>query len=80
MVMMPPGAATARGAQKAALAGVLYDKQTDAELGKLLSELLSNQQGLNEWEAANVRDGECGGKCGQSLQAGRYSKVRRAIC
>lgn len=38
-VMMPPGAAEARGAQKAALSGVLHDKRTDAELGGLLDTL-----------------------------------------
>lgn len=37
--MMPPGAAESRGAQKAALAGVIYDKKTDAETGALLDAL-----------------------------------------
>ncbi|KIY91519.1 hypothetical protein MNEG_16445 [Monoraphidium neglectum] len=39
MVMMPPGAAESRGAQKSALAGVIYDKKTDKEVGALLEEL-----------------------------------------
>jgi Zn-dependent M32 family carboxypeptidase len=37
--MMPPGAAESRGAQKSALAGVIYDKKTDKEVGALLEEL-----------------------------------------
>ena len=39
MVMMPNGAAACRAAQKAAMAGILYDKQTNPELGELLESL-----------------------------------------
>eukprot|EP00955_Chlamydomonas_euryale_P086580 364227-Chlamydomonas_euryale.AAC.7 len=58
MVMMPPGAAGSRAAQKSALAGVVYDKETDAELGSLLKALLAaGEEGqLDEWQRANVRD------------------------
>jgi hypothetical protein len=35
-VMMPPEAASARGKQKAALAGVLHDKATSCQLGGVL--------------------------------------------
>ena len=37
--MMPAGAAESRGAQKAALAGVIYDKKTDVDVGSLLQAL-----------------------------------------
>ncbi|GFH24699.1 uncharacterized protein HaLaN_22543 [Haematococcus lacustris] len=63
MTMMPAGAAASRGAQKAALAGVLYDKRTDAELGSLLKGLTaalgggpSSQEELGPWARAVVRD------------------------
>ena len=36
---MPAGAAASRAAQKAAVAGVLYDKQVDQEIGELLAKL-----------------------------------------
>ena len=39
MVMMPNGAAACRAAQKAAMAGILYDKQTNPELGEVLQKL-----------------------------------------
>lgn len=39
MVMMPPAAAASRGAQKAALAGVLHERTTDPEIGRLLEKL-----------------------------------------
>lgn len=39
MVMMPAGAANSRGAQKAALSGIIHDKRTDAETGTLLGAL-----------------------------------------
>lgn len=45
MVMMPPNSAGSRGAQKAALAGVLFDKRTDKELGQLLEALRSAPAG-----------------------------------
>ena len=37
--MMPNGAAACRAAQKAAMAGILYDKQTSPELGNTLQKL-----------------------------------------
>ncbi|KAG2487712.1 hypothetical protein HYH03_013711 [Edaphochlamys debaryana] len=57
MVMMPPGAADSRGAQKSALAGVLYDKKTDPVLGQLLDALKAAPPGaLDPYQAAVVRD------------------------
>lgn len=56
MVMMPPGAAASRGAQKSALTGVLYDKRTDKELGALLKQLQESSPQLDQVQAAVVRD------------------------
>jgi carboxypeptidase Taq len=55
MVMLPSGSSSCRGDQKAALAGVLYDKRTNPALGKALTEL-NGSSGLNEVQAAVVRD------------------------
>ncbi|GBF90989.1 hypothetical protein Rsub_03844 [Raphidocelis subcapitata] len=54
MVMMPPGAAEARGAQKSALSGVLHDKRTDPEMGALLEGLKASR--LTPVQSAVVRD------------------------
>ncbi|GIM05840.1 hypothetical protein Vretimale_10263 [Volvox reticuliferus] len=57
MVMMPPGAAGSRGTQKAVLAGVLYDKETDPQLGALLDVLkAAPADSLDAVQAAVVRD------------------------
>ncbi|PNW70823.1 hypothetical protein CHLRE_17g734900v5 [Chlamydomonas reinhardtii] len=57
MVMMPAGAANSRGAQKSALAGVMYDKKTDPTLGALLETLRAAPAGaLDPVAAAVVRD------------------------
>lgn len=53
---MPPGAAASRAAQKAALAGVSYDKQTDPQLGALLKQLQEEKADLNRVQAAVVRE------------------------
>mmetsp|Transcript_24801 Transcript_24801/g.44179 ORF Transcript_24801/g.44179 Transcript_24801/m.44179 type:complete len:373 (-) Transcript_24801:74-1192(-) len=56
MVMMPPEAASARGKQKAALAGVLHDKATSCQLGGVLRLLTaSDLSGLDEYQRATVR-------------------------
>jgi carboxypeptidase Taq len=39
MVMLPSGSSSIRGDQKSVLAGIIYDKKTDARLGRLLTEL-----------------------------------------
>jgi carboxypeptidase Taq len=57
MVMMPEGSASSRGAQKSALAGVLYDKRTEKELGQLL-EQLKGAAGLDPVQAAVVREAQ----------------------
>lgn len=56
-VMMPEGAVGSRGAQKSALAGVLYDKKTEKELGQLL-EQLKGATGLDPVQAAVVREAQ----------------------
>jgi hypothetical protein len=55
--MMPEGSASSRGAQKSALAGVLYDKRTEKELGQLL-EQLKGAAGLDPVQAAVVREAQ----------------------
>ncbi|KAF8071085.1 thermostable carboxypeptidase 1 [Scenedesmus sp. PABB004] len=55
LVMMPEGAVGSRGAQKAALAGVLYDRRTEPALGALL-DTLHGAPGLDAVQAAVVRD------------------------
>jgi len=52
---MPEGAVSSRGAQKSALAGVLYDKKTEKDLGQLL-EQLQGAAGLEPVQAAVVRE------------------------
>ena len=47
MVMMPEGAAASRAAQKSVMAGIMYDKQTDPELGQLLDGLLAANGSAN---------------------------------
>jgi len=62
--MMPEGSAAARGAQKAALAACVHDKQTDAALGAALeaaeaalsAAAASEPSPLNEYERASLRD------------------------
>lgn len=54
--MMPEGSVGCRGAQKAALAGVLYDKKTDAEVGRLLEALKGDGGALSPVQAAVVRE------------------------
>mmetsp|Transcript_14162 Transcript_14162/g.36692 ORF Transcript_14162/g.36692 Transcript_14162/m.36692 type:complete len:567 (+) Transcript_14162:1-1701(+) len=56
MVMMPPEAASARGKQKAALAGVLHDKSTSPALGRLLALLdKADCSELNKYQRATIR-------------------------
>ena len=56
MVMLPAGSSGSRGAQKSALAGVIYDKKTDKGLGEALSILKQSTVDLNNIQIANVRD------------------------
>lgn len=58
MVMMPAGAAESRAVQKAALAGVLHEKQTEAELGGLLAKLQAANLAdeLDAYQQATVRE------------------------
>ncbi|KAI7846262.1 hypothetical protein COHA_000242 [Chlorella ohadii] len=59
MVFLPSNAVNSRAAQKSALAGVLHEKQTEAEIGQLLQRLQAANlaaEGLNEYEQATVRE------------------------
>ncbi len=54
-VMMPRKGAAQRGAQQAALAGLIHARLTAAELGELI-EALSQDDGLDETRKADVRE------------------------
>ena len=54
LVMQPQGASQIKGAQKAALAGVIFDKKTDPQLGQLLK-TLSADSSLSQVQRATVR-------------------------
>lgn len=57
MTFMPAGAAASRGLQKSALAGIIYDKSTDKDLGDMLVTLENAPDGqLDEVQKAVVRD------------------------
>jgi len=56
LVMLPEGSSALRGRQKAVLTGVIYDKETDPELGTLLRDLDANKENLNDVQKAVVRD------------------------
>lgn len=66
MVMMPEGSAASRAAQKSALAGVVHEKVTDPEIGSLLADL-KDAPGLDEWQAAVVREAARGYKKATAL-------------
>lgn len=54
-VMMPPLGTEQKGFQQAALAGVVHSMLTDPEMGELI-EKLSSSQGLDDIQAANLRN------------------------
>jgi len=54
--MMPPGAASSRGQQKAALAAIIHEKQTDENLASLIQELQEGKHLNCEFARANCRD------------------------
>ena len=56
MVMLPSESNDCRGNQKSALAGVIYDKKTNIELGESLKILKEKYHDLNDVQSANVRD------------------------
>ncbi len=57
MVQLPSGAGNARANQKAALAGVLHEKQIDPALGDLINRLkTADLSSLNEFQRATVRE------------------------
>ena len=58
MVMMPNGAAACRAAQKAAMAGILYDKQTNPELGEVLQKLqgVQSSSDFDSFQRAVIRE------------------------
>ncbi|KAL4423019.1 hypothetical protein ABPG77_002053, partial [Micractinium sp. CCAP 211/92] len=71
MTMLPPGASESRAAQKAALAGVLHEKQTEAELWESC---------CAAWRPPNLEgeldDFELAGE--PAMPAGGFANVREA--
>lgn len=57
-VMMPTGAASSRGRQKAALAAVLHDKSTSDTLANAIAEAKKDTEQLGPFEKATIRDAE----------------------
>lgn len=58
-VMMPPGAASVRSQQSATLAGISFEKESDAELGDLLGRLGEADSGqFSQAELAVIRDAQ----------------------
>lgn len=74
---MPEGSVGSRGAQKSALAGVLYDKKTEKELGQLL-EQLKGAAGLDPVQAAVVREAQRWGALGCVWGGGVTGRLGRA--
>ena len=56
LTCLPPGAAEARGRQKAALAEVLHEQRTNPALGELIAAAQEVARDLGPFEAANVWD------------------------
>ena len=54
--MMPPGGARARGEQLATLGVLGHDLMTDRALGDLLDDAEGAAGGLDDWQAANLRE------------------------
>uniref|UniRef100_A0A7S1XG35 Carboxypeptidase M32 n=1 Tax=Compsopogon caeruleus TaxID=31354 RepID=A0A7S1XG35_9RHOD len=57
-VMMPPGSAEFRAAQKAALVGVIHERETSDALCQAIHEARDQWAHLDEWQRAVVRDAE----------------------
>lgn len=55
-VMMPPGGAGPRGEQIAALAVIRHSALTDPAMDDLLARAASQADGLDAWQAANLRE------------------------
>ena len=54
-VIMPNGAAESRAKQMGVLAGLMHEKSTDPEIGKLLDSLNSDDS-FNSFEKCNIRE------------------------
>ncbi|WP_142847800.1 carboxypeptidase M32 [Telmatospirillum sp. J64-1] len=54
--MMPADGAEARGGQLAALKGLHHELMTAPQVGEWLDEAESRQDGLNDWQRANLRE------------------------
>jgi len=54
-VIMPRGAAESRAKQIGVLAGIMHEKSTDPEIGKLLDNLI-NLEGFDSFQECNIRE------------------------
>ena len=55
-VMMPPGGGGARAEQLAAIDTLRHRKLTDEAMADLLAAAIAGEKGLDEWQAANLRE------------------------
>ncbi len=56
-VIMPSGAAESRAKQMGVLAGIIHEKSTDPEIGKLLDQL-KDENSFDGFEASNIREAQ----------------------
>ena len=54
--MLAEGSSGSRTAQKMVMAGIAHERRTDPELGKLLDTVEGGQGGLDETQAAVLRE------------------------
>ena len=54
--MLPEESSNSRASQKTTLAGVIYEKRTDKELGELLKAFHEDPSSLSEVSKANIRE------------------------
>uniref|UniRef100_A0A7S1WYZ1 Carboxypeptidase n=1 Tax=Tetraselmis chuii TaxID=63592 RepID=A0A7S1WYZ1_9CHLO len=77
LVMLPSGAAACRSSQKEALAGVIYEKKTEPEIGRLLEKLLPKMEAMDPNSAAVVREAERDYKRLTAISKGMAEKMAR---
>eukprot|EP00873_Tetraselmis_striata_P036931 jgi/Tetstr1/457195/TSEL_043844.t1 len=77
LVMLPEGAAKSRSSQKEALAGVIYEKKTDPEIGQLLEKLVPGMDSMDAHSAAVVREAASDYKKLTAISKGMAEKMAR---
>jgi len=74
---MPPGGAVSRASQKEALAGVIFEKRTDPEIGRLLDRLQYNVDTMDPADAATVREAARDYKKASAIPKSMATKMAR---